>query len=261
MSVTGIVLYLLDQCFFKLSLAFFFLRIASRPLHRWIIRITVSISLLCNLVLLGITVGQCGDIATIDLNQPHCLSWRILGPLNYLCASLNALVDWLFATLAIHVVRGLMLEGRIRSSVCGIILLATAGSIVSIVRIPFISGLRLDESYYSQRNNVIAYVSLIESAVGTIVASLSVMRPLLARYGGGAKIAVPLTSRAASFPGPTLKSHFSQTIDLSVCGTDIKLFQALPDLMPSLEAEACYKNVTDYVASKLETVKEENITN
>ena len=261
LSVTGIALYLLNQCFFKLSMAFFFLRISTRHLHRCIIKITVSVSIISNLILLAISIGQCGDINTVDLSQPHCLSWSIQGPLNYFCASLNALVDWLFASLAIYIVKSLVLDIEIRRHVYGIILLASIGSIVSVIRIPYISGLRLDRSYYSRENDVIAYTSLIESAVGIIAASMSVMRPLLARYSGEAKIVTPSTSSDAFTPRETLQSETSQTIELLVCDTRVKLFQAIPDLPPSIEAEAYHETTLDYVHSKLETIREENNTN
>ncbi|KEQ62366.1 uncharacterized protein M437DRAFT_33752, partial [Aureobasidium melanogenum CBS 110374] len=176
--ILGITFYLLNQCFFKLSMAFFFLRIPNRPLHRWIIIVSVTISVVFNLILLGISIGQCGNIATINLDNLHCLSWSIQGPLNYFCAALNAAVDWIFAILAIYIVSGLSLDTRSKASVYFIILLASAGSIVSVVRIPYIPGLRLDTNYYSRQNDIIAYTSLIESAIGIIVASMSVMRPL-----------------------------------------------------------------------------------
>ncbi|KEQ92200.1 hypothetical protein AUEXF2481DRAFT_32403 [Aureobasidium subglaciale EXF-2481] len=256
LSILGISLYLLNQCFFKLSMAFFFLRIPNKRIHRWIIIISVTISIIFNLVLLGISIGQCGNIATIDLNHPHCLSWNIQGPLNYFCASLNAAVDWVFAILAIYVVQGLMMDTRSKISVYGIILLASAGSIVSIVRIPYIPGLRLDKSYYSQQNDIIAYTSLIESAIGIIVASMSVMRPLISKIRERAKIALSSDSRSRS-SGRKSRQQAPERIDLpkgsgSGSGSgSVRLYQALPDPTPTVEEGETMNGIEmDYLSLK-----------
>ena len=144
----GISLYLLNQCFFKLSLAFFFLRIVHQRWHRAIIISSVTVSVLFNISLMIVSILQCGNIATINLATISCLNWdTIQGPLKYFGAGLNAAVDWIFAATSILVVRNLSLDTRSRLSVYGIVLLATAGSIVSVVRIPYIPGLRFDQMY------------------------------------------------------------------------------------------------------------------
>lgn len=233
-------------------MAFFFLRIPNRPLHRWIIIVSVTFSVLFNLILLGISIGQCGNIATINLDNLHCLSWSIQGPLNYFCAALNAAVDWIFAILAIYIVSGLSLDARSKASVYFIILLASAGSIVSVVRIPYIPGLRLDTDYYSPKNDVIAYTSLIESAIGIIVASMSVMRPLAARIAQKAKIALSSGSRSRS----SARKNTPQKIELPKLESggkgEVKLYQAIPDPTPTYlgmdsatEIEMDYLSVRD----------------
>ena len=161
----GIVLYLLNQVFFKLSLAFFFLRILQKRWHRLVIIFSVAFFVISNLALLFVSIFQCGNPARIDIENLSCLSWHtIQGPLNYFCAGLNCAVDWIFALTTIFVVSGLRLDRSSKLSVYVIVLLATAGSIVSVARIPYIPGLRLDQSYYSHKNDVIAYTWLIESA-------------------------------------------------------------------------------------------------
>jgi len=234
-------------------MAFFFLRIANRRTHRWIIKTTVSVCLVSNLALIAVSISQCGDIATIDLDHLHCLSWTIQGPLNYFCASLNALVDWIFAALAIYIVQGLVLDTRSKFWVSCIILLATAGSIVSVVRIPYIPGLRLDTSYYSQKNDVIAFTSLIEAAVGIIAASMSVMRPLLLKFR------LTSTSRRGLSPEQTLRNK-TLRVEQPVRDTNVKLFQALPDLTPTMEAELWSETSTYYLSTMLEDIEEEDNT-
>lgn len=230
-------------------MALFFLRICNRTFHRWIIVSSVTLFIIFNLTLLSISLGQCGNIATIDMNDPHCLSWSILGPLNYFIAALNATVDWIFAILAIYIVSGLNLSPHSKVSVYFIILLASLGSIVSVVRIPYIDGLRLNASYYSRKNDVIAYTSLIESAIGIIVASMSVMRPLAARLAQKAKVALSSGSRSSS-----QKKQTPQKIELPKMeekGVEVKLYQALPDPTPTyLEVDEATGMEMDYLSVK-----------
>jgi len=217
-------------------MALFFLRIPNRASHRWIIICSASISIIFNIVLLAISIAQCGNIATIDLNHPQCISWTILGPLNYFGAALNAAVDWIFAGMAIFIVSGLIMDRRSKASVYAIIVLASLGSVVSVVRIPYIDGLRLDKDYYGQENDIIAYTSLIESAIGIIVASMSVMRPLAARLAHRAKEALSSDSKSRS-KSRTKSSHRKVTplkIELPNKEEDgVKLYQALPDPTPT----------------------------
>lgn len=124
------------------------------------------------------------------------------------------------------------MDSRSKISVYFIILLASAGSIVSVVRIPYIDGLRLDHDYYSKKNDVIAYTSLIESSIGIIVASMSVMRPLAARLAQKAKIALSSESRSRS----SAVKQIPQRKDLPKSagdGVEINLYQALPDPTPT----------------------------
>lgn len=124
------------------------------------------------------------------------------------------------------------MDRRSKGSVYAIIVLASLGSIVSVVRIPYIDGLRLDKDYYGKENDVIAYTSLIESAIGIIVASMSVMRPLAARLAHRAKEALSSDSKSR-----TKSSHRKVTplkIELPSKEEDgVKLYQALPDPTPT----------------------------
>ncbi|KAG9511802.1 hypothetical protein KCV07_g9909, partial [Aureobasidium melanogenum] len=237
LSILGIAMYLLNQCFFKLSMAFFFLQISNRRAHRWIIVMSVTLSISSNLALLAISIGQCGNIVHTNLTHLQCLSWTILGPLNYFCATLNAIVDWIFAVLAIYIIKGLTLDSRSRVSLCVVVLLASAGSIVSIVRIPYISGLRVDKSYYSQENDIIAYTSLIESAVGIVVASMSVMQPLINKVRRGVSAARNPCPRDDLPQDEALQARPSQKIIFLPDGIRLELFQAIPSPTPSIGME------------------------
>ena len=117
---------------------------------------------------------------------------------------------------------------RDKLSVYGIIVLASAGSIVSIVRIPFIPGLRLDTSYYSSSNDVIAYTSLIEAAIGITAASMAVLKPLGRKLLQRAR--VKLSSGPRSSPVATPERVPMENVGRKEQSREevVELFQALP---------------------------------
>lgn len=161
-------------------MAIFFLRIVIKPGQRRLILIATAIYIVYSIGVLFLYVFQCGDPGSIDIMNPKCLDFdTITGPVIYVGASLNAIIDWIFALTPIVVVRGLQMKRRDKNSVIMLILLACSGSAVSIVRIPFVPGLDLNASFYSKQSNRIAYASTAEGSIGIIVASMATYRPLL----------------------------------------------------------------------------------
>ena len=108
-----------------------------------------------------------------------CLDWdTILGPVNYVGAAMNAIVDWIFALTPILVIRKTQMTRRSKTSVICLILLAVSGSIISILRIPYINGLDPASNYYSKSSDRIAYASIAEGGVGITAASLATLKPM-----------------------------------------------------------------------------------
>jgi hypothetical protein len=174
---------------------------------------------------------------------------------------LNAAVDWIFAGMAIYIVYGLVMDARSKASVYAIIVLASLGSIVSVVRIPYIDGLRLDTDYYGKENDVIAYTSLIESAIGIIVASMSVMRPLASRLAHRAKEALSSDSKSRSKSRSLQKKQTSLKIELPKQGDEVKLYQALPDPTPTFLEMGSESGIElDYISVKESMDVEKGLT-
>jgi hypothetical protein len=63
-------------------------------------------------------------------------------------------------------------------SVCFLIFLAISGSIVSIARVPFVHGGRLDHAHATE-GSIVTLLSAIETGIGISVISLAALRPLL----------------------------------------------------------------------------------
>lgn len=156
-------------------MALFFLRIALAPWQRWTIFTSVAIYVVYTTPVIAVTISQC----TIYLDDPYhmrtCQDWKnVLEPLNYVGATLNALVDWVFALTPILVILKINMSRGAKVSVILVILLAISGSAASVVRIIYIPGL-------ADAANVVnlAYVSIAEGGVGLTAASLAAMKPLI----------------------------------------------------------------------------------
>lgn len=161
-------------------MAIFFLRIVIKRWQRWLIIVSVAVFNLYSIGVLFLFIFQCGDPGDINILQPNCIDFKTTtGPTIYVLASLNAVIDWTFALIPISVVRKLQMKRQDKKAVILIILLACSGSAASIVRIPFVGGLDLNASYYSQQSNRIAYASVAEGGIGIVVASMATYRPLL----------------------------------------------------------------------------------
>lgn len=159
-------------------MAFFFLRIALAPWQRWTIISSVAIFVVYTTPVIAVTMSRC--TIWLDDPVPHfhtCQDWNdVLEPLNYVGATLNALIDWIFALTPILVILKLNMSRGDKVSVILVILLAISGSAASVGRIVYIPGL-------ANAANVVnlAYVSIAEGGVGLMAASLATMKPLIKR--------------------------------------------------------------------------------
>lgn len=175
------MLYIFQAICLKIALAAFFLRIVHVRWQRWVLIASVSLYTTYQVAFAFTILFQCGSIKNLLVYQPaRCLPWhRVMAPLSYISAALNAIVDWIMVATTVLVITGLKMNRRDKLSVCFLLLLGLLGSIVSIVRIPLMSGVEViaDISFFA---NIlpISFCSIIESALGTIALSLAALRPL-----------------------------------------------------------------------------------
>ena len=189
LTVASSVLYLADQICIKLALAYFFLRIVNSGWQRLLIISSVSLYTLYTFVFSFIIIFECATPTAAHYASGQCLSWpTVLGPLNYLAATLNAVMDWILVLTPISVVARSSASRREKASVYALILLGLAGSVVSLIRIPYISGVAptRDLSFFS-RSVPIALCSIAENAIGLMAICLSACRPLYARLVGATR--------------------------------------------------------------------------
>jgi hypothetical protein len=130
-----------------------------------------------------VAVFQCGDPAQYLLHkvQGKCISWSVLGPMNYIHGVMNALTDWIFVSLPILVIRKANMSVRDKWSVVFVLVIGVLGSVASVVRLFYINALHSgdqDATTFFSNASSIAIVSTIEPGLGITAACLATLRPL-----------------------------------------------------------------------------------
>lgn len=179
----SMLIYLVDQILLKISIALFFLRIPQRPWQMCITYTSMGLYTTYSVSFFFVVLFECGSPTGFNFVFGKCFGWNIMGPLNYIEAALNAVVDWVLVATPILVVSRTMMERRAKIQVCFLIVLGILGSLVSVARIPLIADLRIYHSLtYFGKIVPITLLSAVETGVGLIAISLAALRPLLQRH-------------------------------------------------------------------------------
>lgn len=184
------LLYIATHLFLKASLALFVMRIIFSRWQVWVVRISLGVYLAVGVSFFFIGLFVCGPPKLINfITGDHCLTWASSwGPMNYLFATLNALMDWILTLTPVLAVSKLHLPPRERALACLLILLGMLGSVVSVVRIPYLAGLRPASGLKFFTNFIpICLCSIVESGVGIIALALAACRPLWRQVVGGSR--------------------------------------------------------------------------
>lgn len=195
----SMLIYLANQIVLKFSMALFFLRIPQRPWQLWSIKISVVVYAIYSFAFFFVVLFECGSPRGFNFVYGHCFHWNIMGPMNYIAASLNAIVDWVFVLTPLVVVSQTMMDRKHKIQVCLLILLGAFGSVISVARIPLISELRIIPSLtyfgrivpivalsvsssslpFAQSFSLTCDPKAVETSVGLICISLAALRPLV----------------------------------------------------------------------------------
>ncbi|CAD0108915.1 unnamed protein product [Aureobasidium uvarum] len=172
-------LYILTTISLKISLAIFFLRIVIRPWQRRIIYTVTGVYTVYATAFAFVAVFQCGIPTNFLIKEATgvCISDDILQPLNYVHASLNAISDWTFACLPVLVLWNAKIPRSAKISSGLLLSLGAVGSIISLIRIAYIPGLKTGPAFFTNAITIGVW-SLIEPGLGIVAASLATLRPL-----------------------------------------------------------------------------------
>ncbi|KAF2766998.1 hypothetical protein EJ03DRAFT_162776 [Teratosphaeria nubilosa] len=171
----------------KFAIGFFILRVAQSKGHRIIIYIVLTVSCLHGLAFVIVLLQQCHPISayweTKHVEGHYCTSLNVLLALNYALSAINVVTDWTIAILPIFVVRKTQMPPFQKRLVAIILALGAMGSAATIVRLPFLGGLK--SQYESAEADYIYNVidaliwTIVEVGVGATAGNIATLRPLL----------------------------------------------------------------------------------
>ncbi|KAL9089752.1 MAG: hypothetical protein Q9165_005546 [Trypethelium subeluteriae] len=195
--------YILSMVFFKISLGTFLLRLVIRKWHTIFIYVFMTLSTVYGIVYFFFALFQCGNPTKILENKlaGRCQPASVQLGMGYTHVTVQALVDWAFATLPVVIMWNANMNRRTKFSVAFVLMLGAVGSTATLVRFKYEGGLVDDNDFFFAAANV-AITCTIEAGLGITAASLATLRPLFkccfdrvrttyssaerrARYGGG----------------------------------------------------------------------------
>lgn len=104
--------------------------------------------------------------------------------LTYIMTAANAVCDWAFAIIPLWIiVRSRRQELHCRTAVCLPIILGVVGSVVALVRFPYLAGTASGAQFF-QSSACSVFLSLLETQIGIMAISLTTIRPLVAKLEG-----------------------------------------------------------------------------
>lgn len=122
------VFYTITTSIFKIAIGLFLLRITIVPIHIWIIRTIMAVSVVVGLAFTILVIFQCKPVSYWwDLDPTHtgtCLSASMIMSFTYVVSALNSVADWTFGILPIFVVKDLQMKRRAKIIISGVIGLA-----------------------------------------------------------------------------------------------------------------------------------------
>ncbi|KAH9809513.1 integral membrane protein [Teratosphaeria destructans] len=178
--------YVVSTGMLKVSIGLFLLRVATKPVHLWLIRVIMVFSAVFGGAFLFVVIFQCWPISdwwSLNPADKHCINPTVIIGLTYGVSALNVVADWTIGILPIFIVKDLQMSLRQRRLVSVILSFAAIGSTATIVRLPYIGSLR--ESFLGWNGDFLystsglAIWTTIEVGVGISAGSVATLRPLI----------------------------------------------------------------------------------
>jgi hypothetical protein len=204
-------LYILTTVALKISLAIFFLKIVVRTWQRRVIWVVTAIYTVYAIAFAFVAVFQCGIPTNFLIKEAVgiCIHDDVLQPLNYVHASLNAISDWTFACLPIFVLWNAQMPRSAKILAGFLLSLGAVGSIISLVRIIYIPGLKTGPTFFDNAINIGVF-SLIEPALGLNATCLATLRPLFKDLASKVRNTTDTTENSCQTPSDNSKGSLAR---------------------------------------------------
>ncbi|GAB0135610.1 hypothetical protein EsDP_00003942 [Epichloe bromicola] len=178
----AIAIYIVDMMFVKLSIGVFLLRLATKRVYIWTIRIALVIVTLWSLgIFIWDIFFQCTPVQRqwdFRITSGHCAGSDEIKVAIYALSAMTVLSDLFFALIPIPMLWGVKMNKQAKATVIVILGLGVFASMATLIRLKFLSGLESpDDLMFSVTDATIW--SLVEPGVAIIASSLATIRPLL----------------------------------------------------------------------------------
>ncbi|KAM0690996.1 hypothetical protein Q7P36_009766 [Cladosporium allicinum] len=164
----------------KISLGIFYLRIVVSRWQKVTVYATVGIATIYGCFYFFAVLFSCGVPAKFLVNALQDKCWG--NPegrfaTNLTAGTINAVSDFILATLPITLIRKACMPLPAKLSACLILLLGCVGSAVSVVRLAYVKGMSYNMDFFQVGVNITLW-SIIEAGLCITAASLATLRPL-----------------------------------------------------------------------------------
>ncbi|OJI87316.1 hypothetical protein ASPTUDRAFT_167304 [Aspergillus tubingensis CBS 134.48] len=177
----GQMLYLWASAVAKVAIALALLRLAVRPLHRFLLWTVIGTVICIGLVFWLILLLDCLPIGYFwgqinPLESGNCLSTDILLIIAYTYSSLTIFCDFTLGIFPAALIWGLHMSPRTKVALGAILGLGAVASVAVVIRLPYLKHYSDADFLYSTYQ--IAIWSVMETGLAIIAGSLITLRPL-----------------------------------------------------------------------------------
>ncbi|KAI7247060.1 hypothetical protein KC343_g2513 [Hortaea werneckii] len=186
--LAAISTYILTTVLFKAALGLFYLRIVISRRLKYVSYVTLGVSMTFGIAYLFFTLFQCGS--PHDLVEKRiggkCVSDKALLAVGLSEGAVNASADWILGLLPIFPLYKANMPRPAKLSASFVILLGAAGSVCSVVRLPYITDFAPGSDFFLKSSRLVLW-SVAECGICIIAASLATLRPLVRTCLEGAR--------------------------------------------------------------------------
>ncbi|KAJ0107919.1 hypothetical protein J7T55_007131 [Diaporthe amygdali] len=182
------VIYAPISAMVRTSVALFLLRVATEPVHKWVIYGNLAIVYVISVVFTFIAIFQCNPPSYFYeqvLGKPGgCMNINVLPNAVIAHSVIGAVTDLVFAALPVAMLWDVQLNKRTKVVVALLLGMGAVAGIALVVRIPFVKRLAITPDFLFETVDV-AIWSVMEPSLGIIAGCVATLRPLFKTMGFG----------------------------------------------------------------------------
>lgn len=249
--------YLIASVVLKMSVAIFFLHVTLGRWQRWLYKGSMIIYGLFLTAVLFTVLFRCEKVDPIQImGNPDCrVKWNVIDALGHCTAISNALCDWIFALTPAYI---LYKTPRIRLSekigMYILIGLACSGSLVSVIRIAHMEGMKLEPKIF-ETDEIILLLTWVETTICISTIACVRLKPLLGIFkrntnkfkANRGQRKPPRVAKPVLFDTPKMSEASDKEFVLDTSA--LKGIGLLPDVVSDLESGLSHSRMNSTICS------------